>query len=787
ISRYGGAPASCGLCGGGGPLFTFNGPATGGPTSEPSVIENSRIEKTVRKAVVSTGNTVLRHNVFENTPGLEFTGSGSPEIDSNTVRDCGESPGIAQIAGESPATVRIHDNTVERCGGTSKAAIEVSGTKLNSQTAGHNTIRESPNRPITFSGNLPFDVTNQLLFDNGVDEVFIWGSISQSATWESHAVVHAEGTISIPAGVTLTIQPGVYVRTPNFNVKGTILAQGSAQRPIVFTGVRESEGGEWGGITLEAGSGGSSFNYVEFAFGGSKKAMLTAVGVSPTVTNSTFRRSSTDAIKVQNSGKPTIESTRFRKNTFGLRYEGEGKLSAPHNDWGCPNGPKPLGCGDPVTSNVEWKPIAVLQELPRLCPGTDMTAVSDRCLLDKYEPTLSFDSEENYLADDVAGIAENWGDGFGLWSDVGTESYSNRLFDKDYETGEANGKLIGESQPGGEGEYQLTIGLLGALYPNSLPADSNDWLDENDNYLVDAHRLESEGFVNSAYGSATTDSSGKRWLQYWYWYYYNPASVKGFGKHEGDWESVLIGLDSNNRPDEVVLSQHTGGASCTPEELEETPEGAPIVYVAVGSHANYPRPGTYQAPFITDSDHADGNGMAARPGLVPLEGVLPSWIAWPGHWGNTQADIGLIESTSPEGPAFHDAWGAPDDYAAAAEECEHGFESEESAARSTAEAASAPSIETVTFEGRKPRVAYRVPQADGDGFWPRLRLTVDELNDGGVAASSVTFSGVDARGKKALPFAVKPGHEARILGSLFYEDGRRVHLAPRRVQAPINR
>ena len=252
--------------------------------------------------------------------------------------------------------------------------------------------------------------------------------------------------------------------------------------------------------------------------------------------------------------------------------------------------------------------------------------------------------------------------------------------------------------------------------------------------------------------------------------------------HEGDWESILIGLDANNRPDTVVLSQHDSAASCAANELEENDEGGPIAYVGLASHANYPRQGRYAAPSISESDYADGGFAAVRPGLVVLEGSLPAWTAWSGHWGNSSAES-EAESTSPQGPNFHDAAGAPEDWAASAGECERGFESEE-AARSSSRGATAPVVKEVEFDEGSPQVSYRVPGADGKGYWPRLRLTVDELGDGHVAPRSITFSGVKSQGSRVMPYLVPPGTEAQIRGSLVYANGRRLHLAPRTVRAP---
>ncbi|MFL5873473.1 MAG: right-handed parallel beta-helix repeat-containing protein [Solirubrobacterales bacterium] len=783
-ATYGGAPASCGICGGGGPLFNFGAPALNGPIGEPSLIAHSRLEQTVRKAVVGPGGPKLEDDFLFKTPGLEFSGAGSPEVSGSTIKDCNESSAaIIQAGGTSKGSVRIHGNTVERCGNGSTASIQISGSGLTGLTLGGNTIRESSGQAINYSGDIPPDLVDNTLENNASDEIWVSGTLNQSATWHSKgAIVRINGSLTIPAGVSLTITEGLFLRNPKMTVSGTLKALGSAQRPVVFTGLKEEAGGEWGGVSLEPGSGASVLDYVELAYGGSGGPMLNIKGVSPTITHSTLRRSSGDGIRVQQSGHPTIEGNRFRNNNFGLRYEGEGKLSAPGNDWGCANGPKPTGCGDQVTSNVEWQPAVALQELPRLCPGSNLSATSNRCLLNRYEPTLYYDTEENYFADSAAEITDNWGDeesGF-HGQNKAADPYTNSLWDGDAEKESPNFGLLAQSQPGVAFlPFQLTPSALGSSYPNGQAADANDWLGENEDFQQDNERMEQAGYLDAVYGRAFADGSGKRWLEYWFWYYYNPKDFAGLGHHQGDWESVVVQLDEHNKPEAVILSQHTGAASCDMEQIERGEEGAPIVYVGLDSHANYPWPGRYEA--TGEVDHADGGGRSAYPGLVVIESSAPSWLSWPGHWGNSRAEVSPIESDSPTGPAFHKSWQDPPGYAAEAGGCFDSYVGPDSLAASRS-STTAPSIETVTLVADEPVVHYEVPTADGEGFWPRLRITIDRLGDGGAAPASRTISAVRAKGALKVPVELEPGEEAELRGSLVYADGRRIHLPPKRVR-----
>ena len=726
-------------------------------------------------------NSTVAHSRYI---GINILHGGAPEINNNHVFDSGEA-NIKYSAGlNEGGAIDIHNNLIEAGGGGVR--VNVNGSTVAGDTLSGNTVTATAGVALSYEGpDIPADITQNTLESNASDDIQIAGAVGHSETWSvGGAPARFTGSgVTIPEGVTLSLQPGVYIRAPKLVVYGTLHAEGSPSRPVTLTGVSEEKGGEWSGINLEAGSGASILNYVEIGFGGSGGPMLNIKGSSPAITNSTFRRSAGDAIRVQQSGHPTLERNRFRDNHFGLRYEGEGKLQASNNDWGCANGPKPTGCGDEVTSNVEWRPAAVLQELPRLCPGTTMLSTSNACLLQKYEPLLKFDDEENYYADSAKEITDNWGDEeTGLWGEnKSANPYTNSLFDADSELEGPNYGLLAQSQPGVSWlPFQVTMSALGESYPNGKLADSNDWLDENNNYVEDAHRLEAAGYMNAAYGRAYTDALGKRWLEYWFWYYYNGKAVAGFGEHEGDWESVLVGLDANNRPEDVLLSQHTGAANCYIGEVEKTEEGGPVSYVALDSHANYSKAGSYGLEVGTD--HADGLGPSAQPALTILDGTLPGWISWPGHWGNARAEIGKIESDSPTGPRFHEAWEQPEEYLEKAHECDSGYEGGASAATALSTAMSSPSIVSVAFSGRQPQVGYRVPRADGHGFWPRLRISVNELGDGGIPPVSRMISNVEARGRVTVPVRLRPGHAAEVLGSVFYKNGRRRRLAHRIVR-----
>jgi Vacuolar protein sorting-associated protein 62 len=270
----------------------------------------------------------------------------------------------------------------------------------------------------------------------------------------------------------------------------------------------------------------------------------------------------------------------------------------------------------------------------------------DAQLLDQYRPALQYDSGELYYADSARTFTDNWFDGGPM------APYGNTLRRKD-------GTVIAASGPAAD--PALSVDFLGEKsYANQEPVRGGDFLDAaTQQYVADARRLHlAGGYGNHGYGVVRPAAGGKRWLQYWFFYYYNDKAFVGFGVHEGDWEGIQIRVDAEGRPDEVTYAQHSGGerAAWSDVELDET-TGAPVAYVARGSHASYLRPGTHEAPVVDDV--CDGGGRRVRPELEVLTDSEPAWVRWPGRWG-ASAKKGLISFPSPGSPRTQKRWRKPD-------------------------------------------------------------------------------------------------------------------------------
>jgi hypothetical protein len=185
-------------------------------------------------------------------------------------------------------------------------------------------------------------------------------------------------------------------------------------------------------------------------------------------------------------------------------------------------------------------------------------------------------------------------------------------------------------------------------------------------------------------------------LEYWYWYWYDfwsgtfPATDYVWQAHEGDWEVVTVELSSAGAPLSVGYSRHSCGkvrAWAKAPKWRNTSH--PLVFVALGSHANYFAAGplqidlrkqcypelgaavlrAYLSPVLEYTGHGEALGPPL-PGITParivrLTARSPQWAAFPGYWGEINLfhapnPIGTqVAGPAPRSPGFHDVWTHP--------------------------------------------------------------------------------------------------------------------------------
>jgi parallel beta-helix repeat protein len=744
----------------------------------------------VRRAGVSWGSAITIDNASPTISNSRIRGSyyygifvkhgGAPDIGYNRIENNGSS-GV--FYGESEGfsgAVNIHDNILERNDDGISVGV---GGGISAESLSGNTLRENSGTAISYSawegGEVPSDLTDNQIVSNPGGYIHISGTLAQSGTWSDLGGPINIGTLTVASGATLTVQPGVAFKEGQFIIEGALKAMGTEEEPVLFTPAGKTP---WAGLSFESGSGASVLDHVEIVRGGYAypgKA-ITIKGSSPTITHSAIRESGYYGIYVA-SGSPTIEENRFRKNPMALVYEGEGNLSAPNNDWGCEAGPGSSGCDE--VSNVEWKPALTFSEPPPPCSaGSKQPGPSLDCLLYRYAPELKYDSQESYLANSVAEITDNWGDESGLWGESENDVYSNKLNTEIVNENSELEEAFAYARPSMGGTFHLTLDSLDEQYPNTFFAGEDDWLDEaGEDYAEDDHNLVAKGYLNRSYGRVAKGAGGSVWLQYWYFYYYNSFEVGELelntgGLHEGDWEEIQIGLDKEFKPETVILSAHAGGGSCSFEELEKGSGEGPVVYVALDSHANYPEAGTfplYGYPPLDISDHANGEGPAITPSIEVIGQDSPSWVAWPGHWGNSRGGSVPGEGVSPEGPMQHSGW-FPDEFAEGAGGCEDSARSSRAAVPGVA----APIVSSADFKGKHPSISYELPDGGRAESGSRLILSVKEEGSK-LPPLTKTVKRTKAEGEATLPFELNPNRDVVVLASVVDRFGHRSQVVRR--------
>ena len=138
---------------------------------------------------------------------------------------------------------------------------------------------------------------------------------------------------------------------------------------------------------------------------------------------------------------------------------------------------------------------------------------------------------------------------------------------------------------------------------------------------------------------------GRVAIEYWFLYLYNDF----YDQHEADWEGVTVVLE-NGAPLGALYSQHQGRKWIAWSALS-TAGGHPVVYVAKGSHAEYPKAGSYsirvcwttrygrQCSPTPRVDNASGGGPTVTPTAYDLQSFAGT--GYTGSWGSGNYILGV--------------------------------------------------------------------------------------------------------------------------------------------------
>jgi hypothetical protein len=185
-----------------------------------------------------------------------------------------------------------------------------------------------------------------------------------------------------------------------------------------------------------------------------------------------------------------------------------------------------------------------------------------------------------------------------------------------------------------------------------------------------SHRL-NKGHPPTVYARVVTEAMhpGRLALQYWFFYVFNDFN----DKHEGDWEMIQLDFDAGTaqqalglKPALVGYSQHEGAESARwgDSKLKIVDGSNPVVYPALGSHANY-----YTSALHLGRSAAQGVGcddttspsVEVRPDvrLIPTRRTAYlrayPWLGYAGRWGEEHQGF----YNGPTGPTTKLQWTKP--------------------------------------------------------------------------------------------------------------------------------
>lgn len=185
-----------------------------------------------------------------------------------------------------------------------------------------------------------------------------------------------------------------------------------------------------------------------------------------------------------------------------------------------------------------------------------------------------------------------------------------------------------------------------------------------------SHRI-NQGRAPRTYARVATDRAypGEIALQFWFFYVFNDFN----DKHEGDWEMVQLDFEAATpadalraKPSLVGYSQHEGAESAHwgDSKLQIVDGTHPVVYSALGSHANYYTSALHLGRSAAEGVGCDDTSAPSRE-LHPKVSLVPTdqasylraypWLGFKGRWGEEHQGF----YNGPTGPASKRQWTEP--------------------------------------------------------------------------------------------------------------------------------
>lgn len=300
-------------------IDNVNGQSTGGKgvflnTASPAITGNTIKNNIQGIDIGSQSNPIINNGnvITSNSIGINMYGVGQAAKDPKAVINgnsiyANSAYNYASGAFFNPSA--IHIDVTNNWWGTTDVPTILSKINDNMDNATYSPVADF----------VPFlDAQN----GNSTRGNALTGVVGASTTLVGNATYEVIYGLSVPASVSLTINPGAQLRfwgpSPSLQVDGTLLAQGVSGNLVRFTTSKTvPTKGSWKGIVLSSSSTGNVVDYaaVEWATDG-----ISFVGASGSVTNSLIQNNSVAGIYVKDAA-PLLNTNTIQNNQYGVRLD----------------------------------------------------------------------------------------------------------------------------------------------------------------------------------------------------------------------------------------------------------------------------------------------------------------------------------------------------------------------------------------------------------------------------------------------------------------------------------
>ena len=276
---------------------------------------------------IYTSDVAVRDSVigWSSQRGI-YVANASPTIEHNEIRQ-NNKDGIYFVGFDDTRPVELTANTF--ISNTNWAACAYLTDEVVDVTLDNNTSTGSAYNGFVINGTISGTVT----YSTNVGFPFIVG--------------YGWGDVTVQEPASLTIQPGTVVKFEGRSllVNGSLVAQGTAGQPIVFTSLKDDVHGgdtngdgsasspapnDWGSIVFNASSSGNVLEHAWIGYGGAWWGNVAIYTSDVAIHDSVIGWSSQRGIYVENAS-PTIEHNTIRDNNTGIHVTGDSQPTLREN------------------------------------------------------------------------------------------------------------------------------------------------------------------------------------------------------------------------------------------------------------------------------------------------------------------------------------------------------------------------------------------------------------------------------------------------------------------------